>query len=69
MQGSLVTEAARGTFVVGDLLIEAGAWRSRSPSPVVGSAKASPAMAEREILRFSDFLLQAAMAIRGELCT
>jgi len=54
MQGWLVTEAARGTFVAGDLPIEAGAWRSLSPSPVVGSAKTSPAMAEREILRFSD---------------
>lgn len=54
MQGWLVSEAARGTFVARDLPIDTGAWRRGSVSAPVQPTKPSRIVADRDMVRFSD---------------
>lgn len=74
MQGWLVAERGRGTFVARDLPVEAGAWRSHSPAPAPApaptptqAAKALPASAGREMLSFSDGAPDARLLPMAEL--
>lgn len=54
MQGWLVTEAARGTFVARDLPVATGAWRNPPSAGSAESAMVSAAVAARAMLSFSD---------------
>ncbi|GAA0205015.1 PLP-dependent aminotransferase family protein [Actinomadura yumaensis] len=67
MQGWLVTEAARGTFVARDLPVESGARRNGSPPPAAQPTKPSRVAADRDMLRFSDGVPDARLLPSAEL--